>query len=73
MSFKVKESLLAGLIGGVIAATLAFLINKFLVPMPEQVLDYAIGHGISGLISGFLSGAIGVFMALKKVSQVAEK
>ncbi len=66
MSFVLKESILAGLIGGCIAATLAFSINQFLLPLPQNILDNALGNGISGFASGLLSGFIGVFLVLRK-------
>lgn len=69
MSFESKEALLAGLIGGVIAAMMAFAVNHFLVPFPQTAWDNAVGHGISGLLSGLLSGFIGVMVALKKVAR----
>lgn len=72
MSFTVKEALLAGLIGSLVSAILAFLVNRFAVPMPEQLIEYALGHGVSGLISGFLSGGVGVYLALKKFADQAK-
>ncbi|PLP95271.1 hypothetical protein CYD26_05310 [Pseudomonas sp. FFUP_PS_473] len=69
MNFVLKESVLAGLIGGAIAACLAFLVNQYLVPFPQSVLDNSLGNGISGFISGLLSGFIGVFLVLRKVGK----
>ncbi|UVE19188.1 hypothetical protein NVV93_07380 [Pseudomonas sp. LS44] len=69
MSFVLKESILAGIIGGVIAAFLAFAVNHFLVPFPQSVFDNSLGNGISGFISGLLSGFVGVFLVLRKTGQ----
>ena len=66
MNYVFKESILAGLIGGCIAATLAFAINQFLLPLPQSVLDNSLGNGISGFASGLLSGFVGVFLVLRK-------
>lgn len=71
MSFVFKESILAGLIGGVIAAGLAFCVNQFFIPFPESVLDNSLGNGISGFVSGLLSGFVGVFLVLRKVARNA--
>ncbi|MDX9875087.1 MAG: hypothetical protein RBS88_09270 [Spongiibacteraceae bacterium] len=66
MSYKLKEAILAGLIGGGAAAVLAFLMNHYVVPFPATAFDNSLGHGISGLFSGLLSGFIGVYLALGK-------
>lgn len=69
MSFRLKEALLAGLIGGASAAVLAFLVNHYLVPFPATAFDNSLGHGISGLFSGLFSGFIGVYLVLGKANK----
>lgn len=69
MNFVLKESILAGTMGGIIAAVLAFSVNQFLLPFPQSILDNSLGNGISGFVSGLLSGFIGVFLVLRKVAK----
>ena len=59
-----KESLKAGLIGGIGGLVVSMVINYFILPMPETVLANALGTGISGLMSGFMGG----FLAIKKTN-----
>lgn len=67
MSFELKEAILAGLIGAVIAAALSFSVNHFIAPFPKTVFDNSLGNGVSGFFSGLLSGFIGVYLVLRKV------
>lgn len=60
-----KESLKAGLIGGIGGLIVSVLINYFILPMPETVLANALGNGMSGLMSGFMGG----FLALRTKSK----
>ena len=66
MNPELKEAITAGLIGGVIAAVLAFAVNMFLTPFPETPFDHSLGNGISGFFSGSMSGFVGVYLALRK-------
>jgi len=59
-----KESLKAGLIGGIGGLVVSMVINYFILPMPETVFANALGNGISGLMSGFMGG----FLAIKKTN-----
>ncbi len=43
MNFVLKESVMAGLIGGAIAACLAFCVNQYLVPFPQSVFRQLVG------------------------------
>lgn len=45
----IKPSLIAGIMGFI----MSFLMNYFIVPMPDSVVFNAFGNGISGFISGF--------------------
>lgn len=56
----IAPALRTGLIGGVLGGAISGLINYFVMPMPAGLLDQAFGHFISGGISGFLSGFIGL-------------
>jgi len=60
-----KKSFNAGLIGGIGGLIFSMVINYFILPMPETVLANAVGNGISGLISGFMGG----YLAIKKISK----
>lgn len=49
-----------GLIAGTISAIISFLLNYYLLPFPETLLDNAVGHGIGGFIAGFISACMGI-------------
>lgn len=72
MGFVLKESILAGIMGGLIAAILAFTVNQFLLPLPQNIFDNSLGNGISGFVSGLLSGFVGVYLALRKINKNAQ-
>ena len=72
MTFEAKEAITAGIMGGIIAAIISMALVHFVVPFPETVGQNTIGHGITGLLSGLFSGAIGVTVALKKFNRVKE-
>ncbi|TCK02939.1 hypothetical protein [Marinobacterium mangrovicola] len=72
MTVEIKEAIIAGIIGGVIAGGLSMLANHFLVPFPQTSMDNTVGHGITGLVSGLLSGFIGVMVALKKAGNLRQ-
>ena len=59
-----KESLKAGLIGGIGGLVVSMVINYYILPMPETVFANALGNGISDLMSGFMGG----FLAIKKTN-----
>lgn len=56
-----KPELKAALISGAVGLTVSFLLNYFVIPVPETELANAFGNGMSGMISGFA----GAYMALK--------
>ena len=56
-----KEILKAALMAGLMGLIASFLVNYFIVPVPENELVNAFGNGMSGLMSGFM----GAYMALK--------
>lgn len=43
----------------------SFLLNYFVIPMPDSVIGVALGNAISGLISGFLGGFLGIVFYLR--------
>lgn len=59
-----KESVKAGLIGGIGGLIVSTLINYFILPVPETAVANALGNGISGLMSGFMGG----FLAIKNIN-----
>lgn len=59
----------AAIIGGIMGLLPSFLLNYFLIPMPETVLANALGNGVSGLISGFMGGFMGLFIYFKHVDK----
>jgi hypothetical protein len=72
MNRNMSEVMKAAIIGGVMGLIPSFLINYFLLPMPETVLANAIGNGISGLISGFMGGFMGLLVYFKQMSKAME-
>lgn len=66
MSGNVGYSVKAGIIGGLIGFGAGFLVNYFLLPVPDTEMFNAIGNGISGLLSGFMGGFMGLLVHLKK-------
>jgi len=64
-----SEIIKSAIIGGVMGLLPSFLLNYFLIPMPETVLANALGNGLSGLISGFMGGFMGLFIYFKQVNK----
>lgn len=64
-----KEAVKAGIVGGGIGLVISFLVNYFIIPMPETIFANAMGNGISGLISGFMGGFMSLNFYIKKVTK----
>lgn len=62
---NIKECVKAAVIGMIISGVISFAINYFLVPCPITVIQNAMGNGISGVMSGAISGFLGVFFYQK--------
>ena len=60
-----SDAVKAGLIGGFMGLAVSFLLNYFVIPMPDSVIGVALGNAISGLISGFLGGFLGIVFYLR--------
>ena len=69
MNKNMSEVIKAAIIGGVMGLIPSFLINYFLMPMPDTVLANAIGNGMSGLISGFMEGFMGLLVYFKQTGK----
>ena len=72
MKTILKESLVAGLVGGAVSAVVAFFVSQNL-PVPLSLFDISIGNGFSGFFSGLMSGFVGVFLVLRKGIDLAVK
>lgn len=68
MSFQIKESVMSGVFGGGVSAVIAFLVARYVAPLPLNVVDISIGNGLSGFFSGLMSGFVGVYIVLRKIS-----
>lgn len=68
MKTTVKELIIAGLVGGIVSAGIAFFVTQFL-PIPLSPLENSIGNGFSGFFSGLMSGFVGVFLVLRKINR----
>jgi hypothetical protein len=65
MKETVGEALKSGAIGGILGGGISGMLNYCLLPFPQDMLDNAIGHGISGFFCGFVAGAIGILMYVR--------
>ena len=64
-----KEALKNGAIGGFMGFLMSAVINYYVIPFPETVLNNAVGNGISGLISGFMGGFMGILVYSKQIKK----
>lgn len=71
MNVVFKESLISGVIGGVISAGVAYLLACHVLPVPGNVFDSAVASAATGLFSGLFSGFVGVYVALKQLGKPA--
>lgn len=60
-SSGLAPALKSGLTGGVIGAAASGAVNYFVAPMPESLLANALGHMVSGGLSGLLAGFMGLY------------
>ncbi len=60
MKKTIGEALKSGVIGGTLGGGISGILNYCFLPFPQNILDNAVGHGISGFFCGFMAGAIGV-------------
>lgn len=65
MKTILKESIIAGLVGGAVSAVIAFFVSQNL-PLPLSPFDNSMGNGFSGFFSGLMSGFVGVYLVLRK-------
>ena len=66
--FNMKKELIKSIIPSAVACTL-FLLNYFVIPMPDNVMGHAIGNGVSGLFSGAISAAIVTILLVKSANK----
>ncbi len=55
-----KEVIKAAILGGIFCFIMSFLINYFLMSVPDSQMANAIGNGISGLGSGVMTAIFGL-------------
>ena len=72
MKTILKESIIAGLVGGAVSAVIAFFVSQNL-PLPLSPFSNSIGNGVSGFFSGLMSGFVGVYLILRKGVDLAIK
>ncbi|CAM5477904.1 hypothetical protein [Streptomyces atroolivaceus] len=59
-------SLVSGVLGAAFGSVISAAVNYLVIGMPESASVNALNHGISGLISGFAAGCIGLMVHLRK-------
>ena len=62
-----KEVIVAFFLGAVICAVLSAVVNFFLIKMPDTETTNMINHGVSGFISGGLTGIASTIITAKKL------
>ena len=62
-----KEVIIAFFIAGIICAIMSALVNYFFIKMPDAEITNTINHGVSGFISGGLSGIAATIITAKKL------
>lgn len=68
--FNMKKELIKSIIPSAVACTLiSFLLNYFVIPMPDNIMGHAIGNGVSGLFSGAISAAIVTILLVKSANK----
>jgi Trk-type K+ transport system membrane component len=63
----VKEVIVSFVLAAVICAVLSAVMNYFVIKMPDSETTNAINHGVSGFISGGISGIAGTLITAKKL------
>jgi hypothetical protein len=63
----VKEVIISFVLAAVICAALSAVVNYFVIKMPDSETTNAINHGVSGFISGGISGIAGTLITAKKL------
>lgn len=64
-----KKMILNIAIAALMGFALSFVINYFLVPIPESLIGHALANGISGLMAG-LMGMLMFFVTNKNVRKM---
>jgi Trk-type K+ transport system membrane component len=62
-----KEVIIAFFLAAIICAVLSAVINYYAIKMPDSEIANAINHGVSGFISGGISGVAGTLITAKKL------
>ncbi len=62
MKEKIPVALKNGLIAGLFSSAVSVLLNYYVLPFPQSILDNAIGHGIGGFFCGLISAFIAVMI-----------
>ena len=62
-----KEMIVGFIIGAVICAAICAFLNYFFIKMPATEAVNTFNHGVSGFMSGGISGALGTLITAKKL------
>ena len=63
----VKEVIISFFLAAIICAVLSAIVNYFIIKMPDTETTNAINHGVSGFISGGISGIAATLITAKKL------
>lgn len=64
MKEKISAALKNGLMAGLFSSVVSALLNYYVLPFPQDILDNVIGHGIGGFFCGLISAFIAVMIVL---------
>ena len=68
-----KEALKVGLVGGLVSGILSFLISYFWSALPTDAISHGIGSSITGFLSAFCNGALGIWLVFRSFKDDAQK
>jgi len=61
-----RVSLVSGVLGAVFGSVISAAVNYLVIGVPGSAAVNALNHGISGLLSGFAAGFIGLMVHLRR-------
>lgn len=69
MTSSLREPLTAGVIGGIVSAVAAGMLNHFVIPFPASPAANTIGHCVDAFVCAFAGGFIGIVLHERRSRQ----